>query len=171
MMVEGYKCFNGDLSNNYGFKFEVGKTYKVSGKVIAGVSGNGYHMCKRIEDTFRYYGVMNPDILICRVIGRGEVAELIDEYNGYYDIYAVEEIEIGKILLREEIIEMGMQMNEIRVIRFIQGFKLNIDEIELFESKFANEPVVLRAIDYYQKGLVDVYENYVYGLRKVKDRK
>lgn len=36
-------------------------------------------------------------------------------------------------------------------------FKLDIDEVKLFESNFAKYPDVLLAIDYYQKGCKDVY--------------
>ena len=32
-MIEGYKCFNADFTNQYGKKFEVGKIYTATGKI------------------------------------------------------------------------------------------------------------------------------------------
>ena len=64
-MVLGYKCFNEDLTNRYGFKFEVGNTYKVDGIIKFGIDGNGFHMCERLEDTLRYFDAMNLDVSVC----------------------------------------------------------------------------------------------------------
>ena len=33
MEIKGYKAFNKDMTNMYGKKFEVGKTYSVNGKI------------------------------------------------------------------------------------------------------------------------------------------
>lgn len=156
-MVCGYKCFNSDLTNNYGLKFEIGKSYSVIGDIKYGVDGNGFHMCERLEDTLRYFGIMNSNISVCEVIGNGEVVSFSDEYNGYYDMYSVRNIKLVRKLDREEIINMMLNVNEMRVIRFIQFFKLYDDEIKLFEDKFKNYSTIMDAISYYQKGNLDVY--------------
>ena len=158
-MLVGYKCFNDDLTNNYGFQFEIGKIYSVEGEIRAGLNGNGYHMCKNIEDTFRYYGGINNDkIVVCEVVGDGKIVSFSDEYYGYYEMYSVEKIEIVRKLERSEIIEMALNFNEIRIIRFIQTFKLFPCEVMLFQKKFERYFNVLKAIDYYQNGILDVYD-------------
>ena len=156
-VVFGYKCFNGDLTNNYGFKFEVGNSYNVSGIIKFGIGGNGFHMCERLEDTLRYFDAMNFDVSICEVVGNGKSVSFSDEYNGYYDMYCVEEMSIIRKLNREEIISMMLKVNEIRVLRFLQLYKLNEDEIRLFKNRFKNYINVLDMIDYYQYGIKDVY--------------
>ncbi len=59
----GYKCFNSDLTNRYGSKFEVGKTYHAKGDIKFGNNGNGFHMCKNMEDTLRYFDAFNDNVL------------------------------------------------------------------------------------------------------------
>jgi hypothetical protein len=164
-MIMGYKCFNANLTNHYGFQFEVGKTYSVSGDIKAGTTGNGYHMCINMEDTFRFYGEMNENIKICEVIGTGNMVRFSDEYNGYFDMYSVEHIEIVRVLSREEIVEIGLSLGEMRVIRFISGFRLTPEEIELFKEKYKFCPLVIKAIAYYQEGDKFVYQR-GYTLKK-----
>lgn len=159
-MVYGYKCFNGDMSNRYGKKFIVGKRYKVDGNIKFGVNGNGFHMCKNIVDVFRYYDTGNDDFMLCEVIGSGKIVSYDDEYNGYYDMYCVEIIDIIRIIDRLEIINMVLEMNENSVIRFIQLFKLSDDEIKLFRDKFEDNIYIMLALDYYQYGKLDVYDKY-----------
>ena len=156
-MILGYKSFNRNFTNRYGLKFSVGMTYKACGEIRFGVLGNGFHMCSNMEDTFRYFDSFSDDIVVCEVIGSGENITYNDEYNGYYDMYAVETLTIVRKLEREEIIKIGQQMTEYRVIRFVQGFKMTLEEIKLFEDKFSNNQNVLDAIAYYQKGQLDVY--------------
>ena len=150
MEIIGYKCFNKDLTNRYGTRFEIGKVYKTNGKISFGNDGNGFHFCKNIEDTFRYFPVDKEEISVCLVKGTGEIVVYEDEYNGYYDMYSSENIEIIKQLTRDEIIEIGLNLNSLRVCRFIQCFKLNNEEIELFKEKFFDNTRVIQFIDYYQ---------------------
>jgi len=158
MEIIGYKCFNKDLTNRYKKQLEVGKIYTANGDVTFGNDGHGYHFCKNLEDTLRYFDGMNEEISICLVKGTGDIVEYEDDYNGYYDIYSSENIEILKELSREEIILYGLNLNEIRVCRFIQGFKLSNDEIELFKEKFAKNTCVLKLIEYYQLKNFDVFK-------------
>lgn len=158
MEVIGYKCFNKDLSNRYGRKMEVGKVYTANGPVNFGNYGHGFHFCKNIEDTFRYFPTNENEISVCLVKGTGKIVEYEDEYNGYYDMYSAENIEILKQLKRDEIIEIGLSLNPIRVCRFIQCLKLNNDEIELFKDKFLNNFEVIQYINYYQLNNKDVFK-------------
>ncbi len=158
MNVIGYKCFKNDLVNNYGIKFNVGKKYSTDGIIKFGLRGNGYHLCKNLEDTFRYFDTFHTPVNVCLVEGRGNIDEYCDEYYGYYDMYSVEQLEILRKLSRDEIINYGLNLNELRAIRFVSSFKLTEDEIKLFEKKYALNREVINAIKYYQKGDKAVYE-------------
>lgn len=158
MIVKGYKCFNEDFTNRYGIKFEVGKIYITDSQVKFGVNGKGFHLCKNLEDTFRYFDAINDDIKICEVIGCGNVALVEDNYYGYYDMYSVEMLKIKKELTHDEIIGYGLNLGCIKVKRFIEGFKLTSDEINLFKNKFKNEQDVLDAIAYYKENDKEVYK-------------
>ena len=111
MEIIGYKCFNSDMTNSYGTKFEVGKIYMTNNPVIYGPCGNGYHMAERLEDTLRYFYADKEEVSICLVKGSGEIVNSFDKYYDYYDIYSVEKLEILKKLTREEIIEYALSLH------------------------------------------------------------
>ena len=157
MEVFGYKCFNKDLTNIYGNKFEIGKKHKVEGKIKFGTKGNGFHFCKNIEDTFRYFNTTDG-ICVCEVSGSGEIITVNDEYNEYFDMYCAGELTIIRKLDRTEIIKKGLMLSPAKAIRFISTFKLSEEEIELFKIKFQNDVSILRAIDYYQENDMEVYK-------------
>ena len=157
MEIIGYKCFNEGLINNHNIKFEVGKKYVIKPPIKFGTKGNGFHLCKRMEDTLRYFNALEENIDMCLVRGSGQIDKQYDEYYGYYDMYAVEELEILKQLSRDEIIEIALNLNDLRVCRFIQSFKLNASEIELFKRKFQNYESVLNHIKYYQEKETEVF--------------
>lgn len=157
MEIIGYKCFNNDMTNRYGMKFEIEKIYLTKGIIKFGINGNGFHLCKNIEDTLRYFDAMNNSVNICIVKGSKNVVNYYDEYNGYYDMFAVEQIEILKRLTRKEIIDTAIDLNDIRIKRFISGYRLSRNEINLFKEKFKNCNDVLDVISYYQEEKLDVY--------------
>lgn len=159
MEIHGYKCFNKNLTNRYKTKFKVGKTYTLSGIIKFGNDGNGYHMCKRLEDTLRFFDAKNNEIVICEVVGKDEIVEYYDEYNGYYDMYSVRTIEIIKKLTREEIINIMLNTYEERIIRFISLYKLNKLEIDLFKEKYQSNDTIIKFIEYYQEQNLDVFKN------------
>lgn len=159
MEIIGYKCFNEDLTNRYGIKYEIGKIYSKKGQITYGNNGHGFHFCKNLEDTLRYFNGVDEEISICLVKGFGNIVEYEDEYNGYYDMYSSENIEIIKKLDRNEIINYAINLNEIRVCRFIQCFKLNNDEIELFKERFSNLKRVLQYLNYYQLNEKDAFKS------------
>ena len=51
-IIKGYKMFNHDWTCQ-GFKYKVGKTYKIEGKPE--LCKKGFHFCEKLEDCFRYY--------------------------------------------------------------------------------------------------------------------
>ena len=157
MGIIGYKAFDKGLINRYGTKFEVGKIYIAEGAVKFGNQGNGFHLCKNMEDTFRYFDGMESEIDICKVKGSGDAIEYYDEYYGYYDMYAVSELEILSKLSREEIIDYALRLNDIRIKRFLSGYKLTDEELDIFINKYKNSIDVKKVIDYYQKKELDAF--------------
>ena len=157
MIIIGYKCFNKDLINQYGFQYEIGKTYTVSGELKFGNNGNGFHFCRNLEDTLRYYDALKNNVDICLVIGSGNIITFEDNYYGYYDMYASENISIVKKLTRNEIIMYGYNLSEPRVNRFIAGYQLTEEEKEMFKSKFNRRSEVINTIEYYQEGNLDAF--------------
>ena len=157
MEKHGYKAFNKGLVNRYGMDFLEGKVYEKEGELKFGNDGNGFHFCERLEDTLRYFPGMEEEIDIAKVTALGDLEEYEDDYYGYYDMYCTNKLRIDKILTREEIIEMFLNTYSERAIRFVKGFKLTPEEIEMFKTKFAKDMNVLKAISYYQEGNMDAY--------------
>ena len=166
-MIRGYKCFNGDFTNRYGMKFNVGCCYKVDGDIKFGGLGNGFHMCKNLVDVFRYFDTSEDDFILCEVVGSGNFNCYDDEYNGFYNMYAVECIEIIRIINRVEIIENVLNMDVFMLKRFIQLFRMNNNEINLFYNRFGLIDDIILAIDYYQNGNKNAYKDY-YSLNKIR---
>lgn len=158
MEIVGYKCFNKNITNSYGLKFEIGKTYAVDGPIKFGTEGNGFHMCERLEDTLRYFDAMNEEVSICLVKGSGEILEWADEYYGYYDMYVVQRLEILKKLSRDEIIDNAIHMDREGFKRFLIGFKLSCVELLYFKNMYKKDDMVLRYIEYYQENQFDAFE-------------
>jgi len=155
--IIGYKAFQKGLINSYGVRFQVGKKYHINGPIVFGTTGNGFHFCKRIEDTLRYVeGFQEFDI--CMVIGSGTITEFCDEYYGYYDMYASSDLILLKKLSREEIFEIAYQMNPISLDRFLRNFPLTKEEIISFQNYVRFQPLLQKTIAYYQLGDKDAYK-------------
>jgi len=157
MEITGYKCFNKDMTNRYGMEFEVGKTYTTDGPIIFGLSGNGYHMAERLEDTLKYFYADREEVSICLVKGSGKIVSSFDRYYDYYDLYAVQKLEVLKKLTRREILEYALALHQERLKRFISGFKLTEEEIMLFKEKYQNNNILLGYIEYYQEEQKDAF--------------
>lgn len=54
--MKGYKGMNKDMTCR-GMQFEVGKTYRVDGKIK--LCSNGLHFCENLSDCFHYYNIDN----------------------------------------------------------------------------------------------------------------
>ena len=160
MVIKGYKAFDNGLINRYGKKFELEKTYTTNGKISFGNNGNGFHFCKNIEDTLRYFDGVDGDIVIAEVTASGDIAQYEDEYNGYYNMYSARNIRIDRIVDRKELVEMFLTeiYSEERIKRFIQLFKLTEEEIKIFKEHYKNSIRIINALKYYQEGKTDVYE-------------
>ena len=158
-MFKGYKCFKKGLINRYGTKFEIDKEYHANGIIKFGNYGNGFHVCKNLEDTLRYFNAMNEPVDIAEVICHGMYDQGEDDYNGYYDMYAFEYLFINKILTREEIIDYGLKLYDFRTKRFISGYRLTKEEILLFKEKFKNNQDILNTIAYYQEGNIEAFNS------------
>lgn len=159
--ILGYKCFKENLQNRYGFSFQVGQIYVASGSIRFGTEGNGFHMCKNMEDTFRYFDTQNGQFSICQVKGSGMVHEWADEYNGYYDMYAVERLEILRQLTRSDMIDYLFDRSLgglFKILRFVQAFPLERSEIDSLKALYRGDNLVLQAIAYYQEGDKQAYE-------------
>lgn len=157
-MIKGYKAFHKDMKNRYGKEFIEGETYSVEGPIEFGNNGNGFHFCRRLEDTLRYVPAMEEEIDLAEVTAFGELVERTDEYYGYYDLYASRSIRIDKVLSRKEIIEMFLDNDPNRVIRFVSGYKLTPEEIEIFKLNYSNEKRVIKALQYYQENNKEAYK-------------
>ena len=154
-MIRGFKCFNKGLITNFNDKFELNRVYFTNESIK--FSKNGFHLCTNLEDTFRYFDTFQNDVDVCEVSGYGKYSKYDDEYNGFYDMYAVEFIKITKLLTREEIIEYAKNLPEYRLVRFVSLYKLKEDEIKLFKELFYNKSSIIKAIMYCQENIKDVY--------------
>lgn len=154
--IYGYKAFNSDGTNMNNKTFLPGIVYHCDGKISFGPYGNGYHFALRLEDTIRYcdYDNLLRQPVIASVVGSGTIVEGEDLYNGYFDLYSASDIEIIKYLTRQEIIDYALNLDELRLMRFLSLFKLNEDEYKLFEGK---SKCIDDTIAYYQKRELDTY--------------
>ena len=71
------------------------------------------------------------------------------------------------ILSKSNIIKMFLYAPPQRVIRFVSGYKLTEEEIELFKEIYKNEKTVLQAISYHQERDLDAYSRDYYDYKKV----
>ena len=153
----GYKCFNKDMTNRYGVAFLVGGIYSSDKVPKFGNEGHGFHFCRNLEDTFRYFPAMEEEVRVCMVRGFGNIVCHDDDDYGYYDMYSASNIEILKKLSREEIFEYILKSSKDQVIRFVKTYKLNDYEIEILRKKYEKNIAVNNAIEYFQLGNTDVY--------------
>ncbi len=165
MEINGYKALNSDMTDNCGRKFEEGKTYHVDGELSFAATGNGFQMCKRMEDSFRY--IKDENSLVASVTGFGEIAESFDDHYEYYDLYVVRDIKINHLLSREEVINNILQGDEYDVCRFIiTGFKLTDEEVELIRTKFGSSDMIDKYIDYYVYGNKHAFDDGISLMKK-----
>ena len=160
--IHGYKAFNKNKTNRYEIEYIEGEVYHVDGPLRFGNDGHGFHFCKRLEDTLRYFDAMNDEIAIAEVTSLTEVEENYDDYNGYYDMYAARDLRIDRFLERKEIIDMFLEMpvsffDSSRLERFLSQFKLTNDELVLFKKKCQGISKLEKTIAWYQENDKDAF--------------
>lgn len=139
MEIKGFKAFLPGLKTLEGNpKLEVGNKYHVDGPVI--FNRNGFHFCKRLEDTLHFFSGYKSDIDICEVIGSGDIHQTWSDYYGYYDLYAASDLEIVRKLSRLEILKMYKEIaqnySDIRILRFLRYYpNLTQEELEYMGVK------------------------------------
>lgn len=74
--MKGYKVFNPDWTC-IGFKYEVGKTYELKGKLQICV--NGFHFCRNLAKCFRHYSP-NPKNKVAEIEALGDIDSKDDKY-------------------------------------------------------------------------------------------
>lgn len=149
--IEGYKVFDSNFKTFNGIPFEEGAYMHVDGDIKAGpCGGHGFHLCLNFEDTFRF---MADNPILCEVIGFGKISkEYIDEYNGYFDIYACSDIYIKRIVPREEIIQMAINLPDDRLERLIITYKMSDEEVKKILYNLDDKKKIIKAIRYYHLG-------------------
>ena len=131
MEVHGYKAFYPGIVNRYGEQYDLHRTYRVSDDLAWQKSG--FHFCENLEDVLRYYNGKEEDIIICRVIGSGNILKRYDEYNEY-EIIISSHLTINSVMTREEIMNYAYNLRKHRLDRFINGFDLTDNEIDILLS-------------------------------------
>ncbi len=144
-MIRGYKAYKKGLINQFGEHHEVGHTYKTDS---ISYEKSGFYFCPDLEDTLRFYDGFKEEIDIAIVEGSGETREFFDEYNETTSIAATE-LHVLSIMTREEIIEYALGLNEVRLKKFLAGFPLTEEEMQLFDQK---GKFYKQLVDYFQRG-------------------
>lgn len=135
--VISYKAFFKGLKNNLdGIKYEVGKTYITKDKLQ--YMKGGFHMCEKPEDCFKFLRATETDVELALVRGFGNMYGFDAGYRAYDDslgyIYVCEKMEILRVFTREEILEMALQMNPIRLNIFLSVYPLTEQEAEIIRK-------------------------------------
>ena len=160
-LIKGYKCFNHGLINRYGIEYELHKVYHANPPIRFGNNGNGFHMCKRLEDTLKYFDAKKTNVDLTEVTCFGAYDEIPNtyenEYNDNYDMYAYEYMIINKILTRDEIIDYMFKTHEERIKKFLMYYKLTDEEIKLFRQTYNDNRNIEAYIDYYQDDIKDAF--------------
>ena len=118
------------------------------------------------SDVFRYVNAFDEEVQVAAVTGSGDCVVFNDEYEGYYDMYACEKIQIDKFLSRDEVIALMLRAHVFDVTKFIKTYKMTSNEIAIFFKKFTGQMDIERLLLYYQCGQKQVYEN-GYCMKKV----
>ena len=74
-MVKGYKALDSSMRATYGngMTYEIGKWYEVNGKVKP--CKNGFHFCKKLEDTYGYYNLFESRLF--EIEADGEIMDAV----------------------------------------------------------------------------------------------
>lgn len=93
--VRGYKAFNSDWTCKE-FQYEVGKTYKIEGKIE--ICESGFHFCTKLIDCFAYYPFGN-ETKVAEVEATGRIIDsCADSKKCTNEITIVREIPFDEVL-------------------------------------------------------------------------
>ena len=159
--IIGYKAFKSDLTNKYGFKFEVGVEYKESKDLKFGINGGGFHFASCLADTFRYFNPKyNP--VYCKIVGSGNFIKVSNYAYDSKDMYVSEKIKITKILTRDEILEYALTSDLDTLNKMLMLYSFNKEELELIKRYcLEQEKEYLKSIqilDMYQTGDIKTFK-------------
>ena len=150
----GYKVFYKGLIDSFGNKHTIVKKYKLDGEVKW--SQNGFHFCKRPEDTLRNFDDFNNELEIALIQASGNIIGYDDEYYGYYDMFASSEYKIIRVMSREEIVrEVLTSKNIFRQKRLLERMRLTEEQLKLFKGLSEELDDI---ISYYQYHDTEVYQ-------------
>ena len=163
-MIRGYKSFSSNGTNQAHEIMEAGKKYHCDG--IIKYNKNGYHLATNFEDTIAFSDIVDSDgnsndlhdVIIAEVIGSGDIDKVSDmyaNYYGYFDMYACSDIEIVRFIPREELMKMALELNNVRMERFVSYLKMSSEELKLFQGYNIR---VDAAIEYYHNNNKSIYE-------------
>lgn len=142
----GYKAFDKGLIDMYGNARELNKIYTVEGPLLWNSThgGNGYHFCTYLEDCFSYFNGFDNDIDLTIVRGSGDMIEYDDDYRGNYGMLVSRNIEILKVLTREEIIDYFLKRKRCldTLQKFIYGYPLSYEERVLFSDEIHARKII-----------------------------
>ncbi len=122
--MKKYKCINLDMTNQYGIKYDL-NTWYINDNPI-------FYFATNFEDCFRFYD--SDDSYLCEIEVDGIVTTFDDEYNGNYDLGKASKFKINKVLNREEIIDLAINLQFNRKKNFIKTFHLHEEELDYFYS-------------------------------------
>lgn len=150
----GYKVFYKGLKDSFGNEYTLGKKYKLDGEVKW--SQNGFHFCKRPEDTLRNFDDFNNELEIALIEASGNIVEYDDEYYGYYDMFASSEYKIIRVMSRDEIVRNVLtSRNILRQKRLLERMRLTESQLKHFKGLSIELDDV---ISYYQYHDTEVYQ-------------
>ena len=127
-MIKGYKALSSDMKavNGNGMTYELGKWYEVDGEIKP--CENGFHFCKKLEDTHRYYNLFKSRLF--EIEADGEIMETA--------IYLPTKKVCSRIRLVREILPKEWQTEEnlLKIIK-ISGFAIHYIKSPTVEMQLA----------------------------------
>ena len=159
--VIAYKAFFKGLVNHLdNTNYKIGNIYVTKDKLQ--YTKGGFHMCKDPEDCFKFLKPSRAEVELTKVRGFGNIYTVdagensADDRLGY--VYICQKMEILKILTREEIIDIGLNLLGYRLEKFIEEFPLTKEEALLFKEKLKNKTCIRDNRSYPE--IIDYYQNY-----------
>ena len=126
--MRGYKMLNNDMTTLYGnMTYEVGKTYKLEGKIIP--CENGYHFCEELIDCIQYYHNNDNDKRFFEIKSGENVIK-------HEDKYVTDEITLIRELTLDEVFDYIRENKDIVNWNVISSWqKLPEEFIREFKDK------------------------------------